>query len=156
MGTIDYAVCLSAGLNEQEKQKLIEAAEQLFTRAMADAWNADGAEGIVYTTDWRGKPVVHDRMHWTLAEAINTSAVLARVTGKEEYKNWYATVLQYVDEYLIDRENGSWFHQLDRENKIVDTVWPGKADLYHAVQSMMIPVHDPALSVAVAVKNQAE
>lgn len=147
---------LSAGLNEQEKQKLIEAAEQLFTRAMADAWNADGAEGIVYTTDWRGKPVVHDRMHWTLAEAINTSAVLARVTGKEEYKNWYATVLQYVDEYLIDRENGSWFHQLDRENKIVDTVWPGKADLYHAVQSMMIPVHDPALSVAVAVKNQAE
>lgn len=147
---------LSAGLNEQEKQKLIEAAEQLFTRAMADAWNADGAEGIVYTTDWQGKPVVHDRMHWTLAEAINTSAVLARVTGKEEYKNWYATVLQYVDEYLIDRENGSWFHQLDRENKIVDTVWPGKADLYHAVQSMMIPVHDPALSVAVAVKNQAE
>ena len=95
-------------------------------------------------------------MHWTLAEAINTSAVLARVTRKEEYKNWYATVLQYVDEYLIDRENGSWFHQLDRENKIVDTVWPAKADLYHAVQSMMIPVHNRALSVAVAVKNQAE
>lgn len=147
---------LSAGLNEQEKQKLIEAAEQLFTRAMADAWNADGAEGIVYTTDWEGKPVVHDRMHWTLAEAINTSAVLARVTGKDEYKTWYSTVIEYTDKYLIDRDNGSWFHQLDRESKVLDTVWPGKADLYHAVQSMMIPVHDPALSVAVAVKNQAE
>ncbi len=60
----------------------IQAAENLYNRAIADAWNADGAPGIVYTTDWNGKPVVHDRMHWTLAEAINTSAVLYRVTEK--------------------------------------------------------------------------
>ena len=39
------------------------------------------APGIVYTTDWDGTPVVHDRMHWTLAEGINTAAVLYRVTG---------------------------------------------------------------------------
>ena len=51
----------------------IEAAEGLFLRAISDAWNVDGAPGLVYTTDWDGKPVVHDRMHWTLAEAINTS-----------------------------------------------------------------------------------
>ena len=44
----------------------------------------------VYTTDWDGKPVVHDRMHWTLAEAINTSSVLYRVTGKQRYADDYA------------------------------------------------------------------
>lgn len=51
----------------------IQAAENLYNRAIADGWNADGAPGIVYTTDWDGNPIVHDRMHWTLAEAINTS-----------------------------------------------------------------------------------
>ena len=56
----------------------------LTNQQIADAWNADGAPGIVYTTDWDGKPVVHDRMHWTLAEAINASAVLYRVTKEEE------------------------------------------------------------------------
>ena len=60
----------------------IEAAENLYNRAVSDAWNADGAPGVAYTTDWNGNPVVHDRMHWTLAEAINTAAVLYRVTGK--------------------------------------------------------------------------
>lgn len=48
----------------------VQAAENLYNRAVGDGWNADGAPGIVYTTDWNGKPVVHDRMHWTLAEAI--------------------------------------------------------------------------------------
>ena len=67
----------------QGAAKYIEAAENLFNRAVKDAWNADGAPGIVYTTDWNGKPVVHDRMHWTLAEAINTSSVLYHVTEKK-------------------------------------------------------------------------
>lgn len=147
---------LSAGLEDAEKQHLVEVAEHLFSRAMEDAWNADGAPGIVYTTDWEGKPVVHDRMHWTLAEALNTSAVLARVTGKEDYRRWFATVLQYVNEFVIDHERGSWFHQLNRNNEVIDTVWPGKSDLYHAVQSMMIPLHDPSLSIAVATQRKAE
>jgi len=63
----------------------IEAAENLYNRAVSDAWNADGAPGICYTTGWDGKPVVHDRMHWTLMEAINTAAVLCNVTGNQKY-----------------------------------------------------------------------
>jgi len=60
----------------EKAAEYIEISENLYNRAIADAWNADGAPGITYTTDWEGNPVVHDRMHWTLAEAINTSAVL--------------------------------------------------------------------------------
>ena len=144
---------LSAKIDEAEKQQLIGIAEHLFSRAVADGWNADGAPGIVYTTDWQGKPVVHDRMHWTLAEAINTSSTLARVTGKDVYRTWYATFLKYLDADVIDHKNGSWFHQLDRENKLMTTVWPGKSDLYHATQSMMIPLRDPSLSISVATKE---
>lgn len=130
----------------------IDLAENLFRRAVADAWNADGAPGIVYTTDWDGKPVVHDRMHWTLAEAINTSAVLYRVTGKQEYADRYAQFMQYLDEKVLDHVNGSWFHQLDRNNRLLGTVWPGKSDLYHAVQATLIPYYAVDLSIAPAVK----
>ncbi|NEG69887.1 AGE family epimerase/isomerase [Bifidobacterium choloepi] len=131
----------------------IDAAEHLFNRAVEDAWNADGEPGLVYTTDWNGKPVVHDRMHWTLAEGVNTASTLAHVTGKQQYADWYATFLEYIDRYLMDHERGSWFHQLDRNNNVIDTVWPGKSDLYHATQSMMIPLRDPSLSISVATKK---
>ena len=130
----------------------IEAAETLYNRAVSDAWNADGAPGICYTTDWNGKPVVHDRMHWTLAEAINASA-LHRVTGKEKYAADYAEFMKYLDEKVLDHVNGSWFHQLDRENNLLETVWPGKSDIYHALQATLIPYYDPSLSIAVAVKK---
>ena len=133
--------------------KYIAASESLYNRAIEDAWNADGAPGICYTTDWNGTPVVHDRMHWTLAEAINTSAVLYRATGKAKYADDYAAFMQYLDEKVLDHVNGSWFHQLDQNNNLLDTVWPGKSDLYHAMQATLIPYHKPSLSIAPAVKE---
>lgn len=145
---------LSTYTEEKEAaSKYIEVSENLFRRAVSDAWNADGAPGIVYTTDWSGRPVVHDRMHWTLAEAINTSAVLYHVTGKQEYADDYAQFMKYLDEKVLDHVNGSWFHQLDRNNQLIGTVWPGKSDIYHALQATLIPCYDAGLSIAPAVKG---
>ncbi len=135
--------------------KYLEVAQNLYNRAIADAWNADGAPGIAYTTDWEGKPVVHDRMHWTLAEAINTSAVLYHVTGTQKYAEDYAELMQYLDEKVVDHVNGSWFHQLDRDNNVIGTVWPGKSDIYHALQATLMPYYAPEISIAAAVKNGA-
>ena len=131
----------------------IEAAENLYNRAVSDAWNADGAPGVAYTTDWNGQPVVHDRMHWTLAEAINTAAVLYRVTGKQQYADAYAEFMQYLDEKVLDHVHGSWFHQLDRNNELLGTVWPGKSDIYHALQAVLIPYHAVNVSIALAVRD---
>lgn len=139
--------------DRQGAKKYIQAAENLFNRAVEDAWNADGAPGIVYTTDWEGKPVVHDRMHWTLAEAINTSAVLYHVTKKEKYAENYAEFMEYLDEKVLDHEKGSWFHQLNEKNEVIGTVWPGKSDIYHALQATLIPYHTPEVSIALAVKE---
>lgn len=132
----------------------IDLAEQLYSRAVKDAWNADGARGIVYTTDWEGKPVVRDRMHWTLAEAINTAAVLYRITGKKEYADHYAEFMKYLDEVVLDHVHGSWYHQLDCNNEVIGTVWPGKSDLYHAVQATLIPYYRVNYSIAPAVKEK--
>lgn len=140
--------------NRNLAEPYIQASENLFNRAIGDAWNSDGSRGIVYTTGWDGKPIVHDRMHWTLAEAINTSATLYHVTRKLKYAEEYAEFMQYLDEMVIDHINGSWFHQLNQNNLLIGTVWPGKSDLYHAVQATLIPYYTPDVSIAPAVKKE--
>ncbi|MCI7814021.1 MAG: AGE family epimerase/isomerase [Lachnospiraceae bacterium] len=148
--------CSVFGKDTEKAQPYLDAAENLFQRAVNDAWNADGAPGIVYTTDWDGNPCVHDRMHWTLAEAINTSAVLYRVTGKRWYSDVYAEFMKYLDEKVLDPVNGSWFHQLDRNNQVIGTVWPGKSDLYHALQATLIPYRRVERSIACAIWEENE
>ena len=141
--------------DEQARKPYLDAAEKLYQRAVGDAWNADGAPGIVYTTDWKGKPVIHDRMHWTLAEAINTSAVLYRTTGKERYASDYVQFMEYLDNQVLDYVNGSWFHQMNEKGEVTGSVWPGKSDLYHAFQSTLIPYCRTDVSVASAVYRKS-
>ena len=63
--------------------------------------------------------------------------------------------MKYLDECVIDHEKGSWYHQLDSKNHVIATVWPGKPDLYHAFQAMLIPyVKKPEYSIAIAVKKR--
>ena len=149
---------LSTYADEPEKAKpYIEAAENLCRTALNDAWDCDGAPGIVYTVDWEGKPIVHDRMHWVLMEAIDTTATLARVTGDKWYADFYAKLMAYMDAYVMDHVNGSFFHQMDRNNRHIDTVWPGKDDLYHAFQATLIPYSEyPALSIAPSVQKMTK
>ncbi len=142
---------MSTSTTEDQRAHYINASRQLYERAIEDAWNVDGAPGLVYTTGWDGKPVVHDRMHWTLAEAINTSAVLYRITNDKKYAEHYSMFLEYLEDAVHDHVHGSWFHQLDRNNKLLGTVWPGKSDIYHAYQATQIPYLDVSKSIAYSI-----
>jgi sulfoquinovose isomerase len=134
---------------------LLPAAAGLFDRAVADGWAVDGAEGFVYTTNWDGTPVVRDRMHWVVAEAIAAGAALQARTGDDRYAELVATWWAYAERYLLDRNYGSWHHQLDATNSVIETVWPGKPDLYHAVQATLIPRLPLAPSLATAVNQSS-
>jgi sulfoquinovose isomerase len=129
---------------------LLSAAEGLFDRAAADGWAVDGADGFIYTTDWDGTPMVRDRMHWVVAEAIAAAAALQARTGNDRFAALAATWWAYAERYLFDRTYGSWHHQLDATNHVIETVWPGKPDLYHAVQATLIPRLPLAPSMATA------
>ena len=129
---------------------LLPAAEALFDRAVVDGWAVDGADGFIYTTDWDGTPVVRDRMHWVVAEAIAAATALQRRTGDDRYSDLAETWWTYAERYLFDRTYGSWHHQLDATNRVIETVWPGKPDLYHAVQATVIPRLPLAPSMATA------
>ncbi|WP_084074250.1 AGE family epimerase/isomerase [Demequina sp. NBRC 110052] len=122
-----------------EGEGLLDAAVSLYDRAVADGWHADGADGFVYTTDWAGKPVVAERMHWVAAEAANTASVLAAATGESRFDDDVARWWAYIDAYLVDESHGSWRHELDPHNRPSATVWTGKPDIYHAYQAALLP-----------------
>lgn len=118
---------------------LVDGAQRLFARAVADGWAPDGAPGFVYTTDWDGAPVVRDRLWWVLAEAIAAAAVLHRQTGENGYADRYRHWWDHAATHHIDPVDGSWQHQLDDRNRPATTVWAGKPDLYHVFQTALIP-----------------
>jgi sulfoquinovose isomerase len=127
----------------------------LFDRAAADAWAVDGADGFVYTTDWSGAPVVRTRMHWVATEAIAAAAALYERTGDTRFADRYATWWDYAERHLVDERKGSWHHELDTANRPAATVWPGKPDVYHALQCTLIPRLPLAPMVAGALRDGA-
>ena len=129
---------------------LLEDARSLLAAATSRGW-VDGAPGFVYTTDFADKPVVRERMHWVAAEAVAAAWTLFRDTGSADaladVRRWWA----YCEEHLVDREGGSWHHELDPANRPSATVWQGKPDVYHAYQMAILPLLPAAASFAGAV-----
>lgn len=142
---------LEASLGTGAPAELLESSRALFAQATRFGWAVDDADGFVYTTDWDGTPIVRQRMHWVAAEGVGAAAALARRTGEAGYAEQYAQWWDYCATYLIDHEHGSWHHELDTANRPSAVVWPGKADLYHAVQATLIPRLPLAPSLATAV-----
>jgi mannose/cellobiose epimerase-like protein (N-acyl-D-glucosamine 2-epimerase family) len=118
---------------------LLPVARQLFSSAQRDGWNADGHEGFLYTVDWDGTPVVGERLHWVMAEAVGAAAVMHRVTGDPDYQRRYDEWWQWTEDHFVDRTDGSWHHELDASGRPASTVKKGKADIYHAFQATLLP-----------------
>ncbi len=129
---------------------LLEDAVALVAAAVRDGWAVDGAPGFVYTVDHDGRPVVRERMHWVVAEAVLAAAALHRATGEERYAALYEQWWDYVAEHVLDRERGSWWHELGPDGRVSRTVWAGKPDVYHAVQATLLPRLPLAPAPAVA------
>jgi sulfoquinovose isomerase len=91
-----------------------------------------------------------------LAEGFAAAAALHQRTGEDRYQQLARTWWSYAERYLIDRERGSWHHQLNPQNEVIDTVWPGKPDLYHAVQATLVPRLPLAPSLAAALSSSSE
>ncbi|NHC44841.1 AGE family epimerase/isomerase [Motilibacter aurantiacus] len=134
---------------------LLEDAVALFDAAVEVGWQPGGAPGFVYTVDWDDRPVVRARMHWVLAEAIGAAATLLARTGQARYEQWYRTWWDTAACSFLDREHGSWHHELDSDNLPAATVWDGKPDVYHAYQATLLPQLPAAPTLAVALRDLA-
>lgn len=125
-------------------------AQHLFASNCRHGWDVDGAPGIVYTLDWDNRPVVHQRLHWTHAEASAAASALLKRTGEQQYEVWYRRFWEFCEGHFIDRQQGSWHHELGRDNRPAAEIWGGKPDLYHAWQAVLIPRLPLAPSMASA------
>ena len=127
---------------------LLPTARDLFEVGVRHGWAADGAPGFCYTVDWQDRPVVRRRMHWVHAEAVAAAAALHARTGGERYaehaRRWWA----FVEDVLVDREGGSWHHELDADNRPTAVTWSGKPDVYHAYQATLLARLDPLRGLA--------
>ncbi|HEY4268326.1 MAG TPA: AGE family epimerase/isomerase [Galbitalea sp.] len=149
---------MQASTLASDPSPLVAAARALFAGAVRDGWAPDGQPGFVYTTDWSGAPIVSDRLHWVAAEAIGAAAVLTAAfpeggTGEASYSDLYADWWDYVAQYVVDRERGSWRHQLDANNDPASSVWDGKPDIYHAYQAVLISQLPTSTSIARAIAD---
>lgn len=142
------AALLRAGLAAPDW--LLADARGLFASACRAAWQADGAPGLVYSLDWQARPVVRARLHWVQAEAIAAAAALLRRTGEADYERWYRQFWEFAARHFIDLQGGSWHHELDNDNRPAASIWPGKPDLYHAYQAVLLPSLPLAPSLASA------
>jgi sulfoquinovose isomerase len=118
-----------------------DASRNLYNVAKKFGWAPDDGDGFVYTIDWQGKPVVKSRMHWVIAEAVMTAFVLWIETGEDEflldYKSWW----QYIDHHVLDKVSGSWHHELNSKQEVVEGTWSGKPDTYHAFNACVLPMY---------------
>lgn len=132
---------------------MLDDAVALFEASVREGWHADGVDGFVYTVDWDGTPVVRQRMHWVVCEAIAAAAALHRATGEASYAEHYATWWAYAEQHLVDREHGSWHHELDEHNRPAAATWAGKPDVYHAVGATLVPRLPLSPAAAVALRD---
>ncbi len=113
-----------------------EAAEELFARAVSDAVD-DDAPAIPYTTDWHGSPVVEERFHWVIGEAVLAAEALKTYTGEQIYDGFARRWWSEIDEHFVTEKG--WVHELSPTMGPSARTWSGKPDAYHAFNAVTLP-----------------
>lgn len=135
---VQLAASLSGSALPKPEPWLLDAAERLFDRAVADGVRGD-VPGICYTTDWDGRPVVAERFHWVMAEAILAADALARATGRSRYRDFADRWWREVDTYFADSASGSWHHELSPTMGPSAHTWSGQPDAFHIFNAVTMP-----------------
>jgi len=126
------------------------AAKGLFAQAVGPGWDAERG-GFYYTLDWRGAPLVRDRLWWPCCEGIGAAAFLQAHDDDPQYEGWYRRIWGFASRHLIDRAAGGWRPQLDDALAPKRGYFTGKPDLYHALQACLIPLYPASGSLTRAI-----
>ncbi|MRJ75850.1 AGE family epimerase/isomerase [Aeromicrobium sp. SMF47] len=145
-------VQLAAALADP-KPWMIEAAEALFAQAVQDT-TEDDTPGLAYTTNWHGEPVVRERFHWVIAEAVLAAEALHASSGKALYAGLASRWWSEIDDYFVDPATGSWHHELAPSMAVSTRTWRGKPDAYHAFNALTLPDLPLAPSAALTIGRE--
>jgi sulfoquinovose isomerase len=135
---------------------LLDAAIGLFGAAVTAAWAPDSHPGFVYTLDFDDHPVVAERLHWVICEAVLAADSLHRRTGEERYGRYVEQWWQHIADHFLDPVNGGWWQELAPTLTPSTTIWSGKPDVYHSYQALLFPSLPIAPCAAVTLARRAD
>ena len=116
-----------------------EAAAGLFREATRLGWD-EAHGGLFYTLDWEDRPLRRAKLWWPLCEGIGAAHFLAaHVPGDWEAE--YRRLWGVVERAFLDRAHGGWIEECAEELTPAFTIFPGKGDIYHALQACLIPLY---------------
>jgi sulfoquinovose isomerase len=120
-----------------------QTARRLIEQALQDAWLPAG--GFAYTLTFAGQVDVAARFWWPVTEAIGAVAALIKLDHRAGDEAWYRRLWTFADAHFIDHVQGGWFPEIDAGGRVTSTIFAGKPDIYHALQTCLFPLA-PGLS----------
>ncbi|WP_296041552.1 AGE family epimerase/isomerase, partial [uncultured Agrobacterium sp.] len=131
------------------------AAKSLFVQSMALGWDREKG-GFFYTLDWNNTPAKTEKLWWPMCEAAGAAHFLnEHLPADEFYEDSYRRIWSTIANNFLDHQFGGWHEELTEELVPANTLFPGKGDIYHALQACLIPLFpaDGSLTKVIAEKG---
>lgn len=123
-----------------------QAARALFAQALALGWDRE-REGFFYTLDWDDRPRDRAKLWWPHCEGAGAAHVLGERFGGAEHEEAYRRIWRVVERRFVDPDHGGWREEMTQDWRRSRRLFPGKADIYHAVQACLIPLYPATASL---------
>jgi mannose/cellobiose epimerase-like protein (N-acyl-D-glucosamine 2-epimerase family) len=118
-----------------------DAAKSLFVQSMSLGWDKQ-LGGFFYTLDWQDQPAKTNKLWWPMCEGAAAAHFLNQHLPTDSfYEDSYRLIWGTVANRFIDHRNGGWHEELTAELVPAHTLFPGKGDIYHALQACLIPLY---------------
>ena len=116
-----------------------KAARELFAQSMALGWD-EAKGGFFYTLDWNDVPARREKLWWPACEGAAAAHFLNEHDPGEFHEASYRRIWGAIANHFLDHENGGWHEELTEDLVPAHTIFPGKGDIYHALQACLIPL----------------
>lgn len=130
-------------LDGKTEDWMTEAARGLFRQSMALGWDRQRG-GFFYTLDWDDVPAKRSKLWWPACEGVAAAHFLNELCPDPEWETAYRQIWDVIARAFVDRHNGGWHEELTEDLIPTTTLFPGKGDIYHALQACLIPTR-PAI-----------
>jgi mannose/cellobiose epimerase-like protein (N-acyl-D-glucosamine 2-epimerase family) len=127
-------------LGDKKHAWMPDAAKNLFVQAMSLGWDKEKG-GFFYTLDWDDKPAKTNKLWWPMCEgAAAAHFINQHLPSDSFYEDSYRLIWGTIANRFIDTKNGGWHEELTEDLAPAHTLFPGKGDIYHALQACLIPL----------------
>lgn len=131
---------------------MVEAAQGLFRQAMALGWDGDKG-GFFYTLDWDDRPQKRMKLWWPACEGVAAAHFLNELAPAPEWEAAYRRIWDVIATAFVDRRHGGWHEELTEDLRPSYALFPGKGDIYHALQACLIPLYPATGSLTRAIQG---